>query len=89
VAAASFRAAHLAERRQKAKNVCAVARRLVSARRHWLNDRLLEAQGASADRADALEREIASLRAGLAALDANGVDGVLAEFGVGDIRQAV
>ena len=88
-AGAAFRAAEAVTKMKKAKSVRVLAGRLVSARRHQLKTQLLKAQGASADRAQAHEAEISSLLARLEALDRNGLDMVLAEFGLEETGGAV
>jgi hypothetical protein len=88
-AASAFRGAEPAEQTPRAKNVRAVAKRLVSARRHWTKARLLSLEGGAVDEAVAHRQEISSLRERLERLDANGVADVLAEFGVDDAGRAV
>ena len=88
-AASAFRGAEAADQEAKAKNVRAVAKRLVSTRRHLTKARLLTLEGGAADEAAGHRQEISSLRKRLELLDANGVDDVLAEFGVEDAGRAV
>jgi hypothetical protein len=84
----SFREASAATSLEKARNVRDLAQRLLSARRHLLKSRLLDADGASADRADRRAAEIASLRTRLETLDRGGIDGILEEFSLEDARGA-
>lgn len=76
VAVSAFKMASTdSERRNKAKSVRKLAKRLLSARRHQLGARIAVARQVPGQR-----EEVASLREQMASLEAHGVRGILTEL---------